>query len=407
MKLMKHITIALVLCAIPAMALGQVSVTCDECKHMVPIFMGDGGVIAEADGADMVSFLSTCGGVTSWGSKAPNADGVVALSFQDEGIACMGDDGTFSIGPVMDGGWYWVTRGTNSAIGSLVHDDVVTALAGSETNPTDAGMGVMMTAGDGAVMLEETATGRVGILSTFLPVIPDDPVRVCGYAAGAVAAPLTTAFVRVDDNCTLGNGGNTILATTTNSLSGAVSRVMDMGSIARPAGAGSFDMVIDLWGNMSGHFLADDATATDARLGNPGALNAMFGPVATRNAVRMTGVTYAVARSGGAGPGATNEELASGSTVAGVTRTDGTNVTTLTIANETTNYCTATASHAATFVVTVSITADGAGEITPPMGRNATTGAVGTFTFTLTCPAGSSANQGQELVPDNPFPTTR
>ncbi len=36
MKLMKHITIALALCAIPAVAFGQ-TVTCEACTHEVSV----------------------------------------------------------------------------------------------------------------------------------------------------------------------------------------------------------------------------------------------------------------------------------------------------------------------------------------------------------------------------------
>ena len=57
MKLMKHITIALVLCAIPAMAFAQ-DVTCDECTHVVSVYAGHGGFIATAaEDAEMVIWV--------------------------------------------------------------------------------------------------------------------------------------------------------------------------------------------------------------------------------------------------------------------------------------------------------------------------------------------------------------
>ena len=401
MKLMKHITIALVLCAIPAMALGQVNVTCDECKHMVPIFMGDGGLVAEAaDGAEEVSYLSTCGGVTSWGSEMVT-EGMVGISFQDKGLACAGDDGTFTLGPIKDGGWYWITEESNSAVGSLLHADVYEALMGSETEPTSAG-GVEVTSQNGAALLKHPATGRVGILSTLLPVVPDSPTRVCGYSTAG------TTHTRINTMCTLGNGGHTILATTTNSLTGTMSRVMDEGMIARPGGTGSYDIVIDLWGNASGHYTTD--AAGDARLGNPSAaMGAGAAGAAARTAARMTGVTFTAQLSGGTGPGATDVDLTA--TDHGVVATAGTPTDgiTLTVSNQTTSYCTATARHNAVIKVTAGISDAGATAITPAMVRSAdattTPGnIVGTFTFTLTCPAASS-QLGVELVPENPFPT--
>ena len=64
MKLMKHITIALVLCAIPAMAFAQTA-GCDDCNHTVSYYKGTGGLIATADDdAEMVGFVASCGGTT-------------------------------------------------------------------------------------------------------------------------------------------------------------------------------------------------------------------------------------------------------------------------------------------------------------------------------------------------------
>ena len=55
MKLMKHITIALILCAIPAVAFGQAgsadavmtSTTCPDPCYVAPLFTGAGGFVAE------------------------------------------------------------------------------------------------------------------------------------------------------------------------------------------------------------------------------------------------------------------------------------------------------------------------------------------------------------------------
>ncbi len=127
MKLMKHITIALVLCAIPALAFGQ-DVSCDDCTHVVSVYMGGGGLIAMADDAEMVTWVATCGRITRIGELAANDDGVVSTLFTtDNGLACnaSGDGNKFQLGPIKDGGWFWMTRGTNSAIGNLVAMDIL------------------------------------------------------------------------------------------------------------------------------------------------------------------------------------------------------------------------------------------------------------------------------------------
>ena len=62
-------------------------------------------------------------------------------------LACHGDDeASFDIGPIMDGGWYWITMETNSAVGGLVSMDI---LENDTVDIADAGEGVTMTAGSG------------------------------------------------------------------------------------------------------------------------------------------------------------------------------------------------------------------------------------------------------------------
>lgn len=184
---MKQATIALVLCAIPAMAGGQ-TVTCDECTHEVSYYKGSGGLVATAaDGAEMVTYLAACGGVHRSGQLTPRA-GQVAMLFSGD-LACETEDGKFEIGPVEDGGWFWITDAKNSAVGSLVDKGV---LDNPKTDPTDAGAGVRMSKGTGAVFLKETDTGRVGILPTILPQPPATELPLCGlrYNANKVAYQL-------------------------------------------------------------------------------------------------------------------------------------------------------------------------------------------------------------------------
>ena len=152
----RFLMIALLISAIPAVAVGQ-SVSCDNdaCSHEVSVYMGEGGLIASTD-ADEVTYVATCNGVTRSGSLMPNEDGVVAMLLEGD-LACHGDDkASFKIGPIDDGGWYWITMDTNSAVGGLVSMDI---LENDTVDIADAGEGVEITAGSGAVLLSETATG--------------------------------------------------------------------------------------------------------------------------------------------------------------------------------------------------------------------------------------------------------
>ncbi len=368
MKLMKHITIALVLCAIPAMAFGQ-SVSCDDCTHVVSVYMGEGGLIATADGAEMVTWVASCGGVTRSGELAANDDGMVSALFtMDNGLACdmAGDGNKFELGPIMDGGWFWMTRDTNSAIGNLVAMDI---LENDAVEITSAGTAdVAMMDGRGAVLIEQASTGRVGILPNILAEKPAPALRLCGYDVSGAT------FTRRASNCALGNGGTMAIATTTNPITGATSVVADGSSVVRPAGVGGEVVItIDLWANGTGHFTT--AADGEARLGHP-----EFAMTSARTS-RLTGLIFAARR--GSGPGSV--AFGNGVEAAGITMDTTTpHVVTFTIVRDET-HCSATANYPVPVALTITMDADTVNQITPSITRSAA-GVVGGTKFTVVCP---------------------
>ena len=187
MKLMKHIMIALVLCAIPAMAFGQigsadpasVDVVCpdDEC-HTAPVFKGQGGFVGAAAMEDdedtmdvdesVVTVVVSCGAVTTSMDANQDDEGIVRQLFtEDNGLACA-DGGSIDISGLADGGWYWIQDEANSAVSSLMRKDT---LANAQTTPTDPG-GVDMTVEAYATYVKDPNSGRVGIISHILPTTP-------------------------------------------------------------------------------------------------------------------------------------------------------------------------------------------------------------------------------------------
>jgi hypothetical protein len=398
MKLMKHITIALVLCAIPAMAFAQ-TVSCDDCTHAVSYYVGGGGLIAEADIDDdadaddmMVTYVASCNGVTRTGELMPNDDDIVSMLFSGD-LACdVAKGASLQLGPVKDGGWYWLTDADNSAVGSLVAAD----LKGyATTDPTDPGSDdITMTAGNGAVFVKQASTGRVGILPTILASAPVAALTKCGFSSkGAGAA---TVYSRRTSGCAMGDGGTITLATTYDGFRGATSRLMDKGSITRPGGEASSLITIDLWGNGSGHFTT--APAGSALLGQSAVALTAF-----RDTARLTGVTYS-GTLGTGGPGGST--LGADAAATGITLTEDTSVATVTVVKNA-GYCSKTNNHTATVTIVALMTdAAMAAQVTPSVTRKGT-GAVGGISFNVMCPSGAEANQGQELVPENPFPTDR
>ncbi len=107
MKLMKHITIALVLSVIPAMAFGQVGaidaamvdVLCPDAEcHTATYFQGSGGFVGMATEDDEatekvdeseVAFIVSCGNVTTRMVAEKDDMGVVRQVFSEaNGLAC-------------------------------------------------------------------------------------------------------------------------------------------------------------------------------------------------------------------------------------------------------------------------------------------------------------------------------
>ncbi len=404
-----YLMFALILCAIPAVAVGQ-TVSCADCSHEASVYMGEGGFIATADDADMVTWVASCGGVTRTGELAPDDDGVVAALWTGD-LACMAEGGgSFEIGPVMDGGWFWITDANNSAVGGLVSKDV---LDNDATGITRAGDGVSMTMGKGAVYLKETKTGRVGILPNILPEPEMDPVAPtpCGVkGAGTTASNYT---VRNSD-CQMGDGKAMILATTYDGFTNATTRVMEGGTITRPAGTGAQQTIlIDLWGNGSGHFRADAASPGTNGIDLARGIGAVgMSSPANRASTRYQGVSYIVSAGGGVGGGS---PITSGRAIEGVDHaapaTDGDNAVNVTVAANAAN-CSKTNNYSTpvTVAAVVADGANGADQVVPSIVRAAANSAgqriAATLSFTVVCPA-ASANMGQELVPENPFPTDK
>jgi hypothetical protein len=399
---MRHVTLALAFSAIPAATLGQ-AVSCPDCRHVASYFRGEGGFIGTvADGADEVVFVASCGSVSTTG-EARVAGRTAAQLFNDgNGLACDREGGSLEIAGLKDGGWYWITDENNSAVGNLVSKEI---LANESVELTSAGAGVTMMAGSGAVFVKETATGRVGILPNILPEPRVDVTRKCGFADRGRNASTATLkrFVRVTNECEMGDGGTILLATTTNSFTGATTRVMEKGSVVRPSGTGQVVVSADLWGNGSGHFTTDptadltSAAEVSALLGHPSVSGAA-------RSARLTGVTF----SAKLGTGPTAADLVADTEAGGVTMDltpdDGSggtiaNLVTFTIGADSA-YCNADPPRNNSVVVAVTATmpaadatstAGNAAQLTPYIARHPTSGVVGGTSFAVVCGSSSSS----------------
>lgn len=413
---MKNLSVYVLMALVAVAAFGQ-TVTCDDCTHVVPVYMGEGGFIATADDADEVTYVATCGGVTRAGELEANDDGVVSMLFM-----CDNDDleeNQLQLGPVMDGGWFWITGEKSSAVGGIVAMDV---LDNDKADITGAGDGVMMDEGQGAVYLHETSTGRTGVLSNILPEPPAEAAKKCGFSGGGTG---TNPFAPVKMGCMLGDGKTMLLATITDGYTDTLRTVANKSMVMRPSGSGHVDVVVDLWGNGSGHYVTTHATAGNgisAVRGQPA-----LAKTAGRAAARLDGITYTVTRGSGE-PGSSftldaSEDLTDTPTPDGATEPvaadDGlarsaaaNDVVTIRITADS-DYCSKDNNYTANVTVnavvaTITGTTD---QVVPTIvkanGKAVADGdVVASTTFAVVCRsgAGASAQKGQDLVPPNLFP---
>ena len=389
MKLMKHITIALVLCAIPAMAFAQTA-GCEDCDHMVSVYHGAGGLIATADGADMVNYRATCDNVTRTGSLTPDDDGVVSMLLTGD-LACMEEDGSFELGPIMDGGWFWIHVGDNSAVGNLVAKDV---LDNDPATITDAGDSITTMEGDGAVLLVHAETGRVGILPTILPEPPADDATRCGaFRVNATTVSQTTS------GCMLGDG-STMVRILYDGTFGRTDHAVGSVTVYRNTTA-SGSVELDLWttGGIVSTGALTDTPAGTGYIGLGNGLSLTTGGSGVEATVGGFGATLLAAL----GSGNETPEVTAGDEDPTADPNDSDHVTITFEGANASGYCTATSSNDA--VLTVKLVSDQE-NVLPGVKNLGTATAMyhGTAMVTIKCPP-PVANMGTELVPDNPFPT--
>ena len=305
----------------------------------------------------------------------------------------------------MDGGWYWITMEDNSAVGGLVSMDI---LDNDTVDIANAGEGVMMTAGKGAVLLSETATGRVGLLPNILPEPPAPDAAICGPRQ-APSHPF--AWVgQATSSCMLG-GGRTKIRLVGPGAHGATAMITN-GMVYRPA-AGSISVSADLWVDESGSY----STGTSGANGGPSAEEIQLGWIGKTASATGRGsqtnwlnATFTASVSAAVGAPIT---ITSGTPVAGVDVTEAgggstpAGQATITIAPDSA-YCSSSNNHTA--VVNILAT-PAANAIHPAVavgraaGLPASLAAFAAATqLRVVCPPSSAANQGQELVPENPFP---
>ncbi len=355
---MKHIRVALALCALPATAFAQ-NVSCHGCDHVAPYFKGNGGFIGTvADGADEVTFVAFCGSVSTTGQAEVNGRTAAQLFTDRNGLACDRDGGTLEIAGLEDGGWFWINDVDNSAVGNLVSVDII----GNETTDlTNAGDSVSISAGRGAVFLKHTSSGRVGILPNILP----EPAAAYPRSCGAYRVDRTTVRQYAAE-CELGDGSATVRMV---GPAGFGRRATISNGVVYRNVRGDVTVQVDLWSE--GGVITTDTTAAPVGTGYLG----------LGGALSLSGVSLEPGGLGATIAGA----LGAGNDSPTVTQdSDGNDIVNLTIEDATaSDYCTDSASRDAT--ITITLTSD-QGDLLPPVKPVNDAGQHGRARLTIRCP---------------------
>ncbi len=347
MKLMKHITIALVLSAIPAMAFGQVTVTtaCDaenvNC-HVTPYFHGSGGFVAPAPAdATKLDYYVKCGSF-AYAYEAAVSDGVAAGL-----VECDEDGAVVQVQGALHGGWYWINDSVSSATAALMSEDVG---GNAKTAPVDPG-GLTKAGTETATFFRHESSGRVAILSHILPT---PPIAACAGQADAAS------------DCRLSSASQWgITATVPGATASAAPVSVAGGVVNRPTGDTATDVTVTIQPN-GGHLL----TATNATSG--GATTVSGGDVS----------------------------LPGGVTVADVTP-DGAKISaTVSVAKDDARCATTNVDRNTRQPVVVTVKAPTGGVVPVPTKDL-------TVSFHVSCAPVPASQQGEELVPENTFPAAR
>ena len=393
---MKNLSIFVLIALAATVAFGQigvadaakVSVACpdDEC-HVAPYFAGSGGFIGEiADDFDEVTLVVTCGSVsTSAKADGPDDNDIVSMLFSmDNGLACDGT-GSVEVHGVKDGGWYWITDDMNSAVSALMPKD---AMGNAQATPADPGNDdiVLTSVEDGvATYVKQVSTGRVGIIPHVLPEPPAPDALGCGfYWQGS------SQRTRSND-CML--DASLAIKVTHADSAGRPDAVTVGSMVYRPATGDGLSLKLNLFG--SGHISTGACPAAG--------YDTAWGDCASNAGRTPLMAIWDVNRTDGTAGTATLADV-------GITTTaDGSDQDAPTVTIAPLDSCDEEATAGLTQTIRIdAITPGTANTILPdvPGNHRNSTVAMINKSITVACPPSSGANQGQELVPDNPFPTT-
>ena len=259
-------TVAMCVCAVAGPLEGQtVTVDCEEGEcHVVPYATGTGGFVGRvrnpSKGAQ-ATLLCRGAGTTKVVTRdlVPGPSGVVSELFgvddgrHDAFYCYLDEDASIELRGLQDGGWYWLTDDSNTAVAPLLSRDVLDNRKVAPVNPGSPDIRIEPNRAGTASFVKQLSTGRVGVLSHVLPE-PESRIEPCGPVEEGESDDGTPRHVARETGCTMGDGG-TFVGLHTYGAGGRVP--LRGGRVVRPE-TGTLRLALSLWLNGTGSVVYGD-----------------------------------------------------------------------------------------------------------------------------------------------------
>ncbi len=254
-----------------------VTVDCEEGEcHVVPYATGTGGFVGRArNPSEGVLAILLCrgAGTTKVVTRelVPGPGGVVSTLFgvddgrHDAFFCYLDEDATIEIRGLLDGGWYWLTDDSNTAVAPLLSRDVLDNRKVPPVNPNSPDIRIEPNRAGTASFVKQLSTGRVGVLSHVLPE-PESRIEPCGPVEEGESEDGSPRHAARETGCVMGDGGTSV-GLHTYGVGGRAP--LRGGRVVRPE-TGALRLAVSLWLNGTGSVVYGDPDEFPLTFGWPG-----------------------------------------------------------------------------------------------------------------------------------------
>lgn len=256
---------------------GQIlTVDCEggEC-YVVPLARGSGGFVGRARSrAGGVTAVLVCQGIGTTKvvtrELVPDRGGVVSALFgvddgRNDALFCeSGQDAAIEIVGLTEGGWYWLSDESGTAVAPMLSRDVLDNRKVRPVNPGSRDILIEANRADTASFVKQFSTGRVGILH-HVPPEPEFKLEPCGPVKDGELEDGSPRYFSRETGCAMGDGGTFVGLHVYVPAAAAIRG----GRVLRPE-SGVSRVRVSLWLNRTGSVVHGDPEEFPPTFGWPG-----------------------------------------------------------------------------------------------------------------------------------------